>query len=232
MRTGRPKKYSSGDVAELSLSTGLSPVTIRIYFKSEKAPLFKNCFLLWYAVRRKRKMEFYNSLRKPGTQAERDLARKKIKRDTDDCYKAKIYAKNKIRRETPEGRAARNAFVRRWKKLKYDSDPLFRLAASTRARLHKVLHRSSIKKCFKTNELISCSAEQLKQWLESQFVSGMTWENYGTHWHVDHKLPLASFDLIDRTQLFTACHYTNLQPLTAFDNMSKGAKLIYVKKAA
>lgn len=60
--------------------------------------------------------------------------------------------------------------------------------------------------------------------LESLFKPGMSWENHG-EWHIDHILPLASFDLTDEQQAAKACHYTNLQPLWASENMSKGARV-------
>lgn len=57
--------------------------------------------------------------------------------------------------------------------------------------------------------------------LERQFTPGMSWTNYGD-WHIDHIKPLASFDLTDRVQLLVACHFTNLQPLWAEENLKKG----------
>lgn len=73
---------------------------------------------------------------------------------------------------------------------------------------------------------IGCSIEELKIHLESKFVPGMTWENYGLKgWHIDHIVPLSSFDLTDVDQLKKAYHYTNLQPLWAEDNLSKGNKV-------
>lgn len=72
-------------------------------------------------------------------------------------------------------------------------------------------------------ELLGCSVEALKSHLEKLFTSGMSWTNYGK-WHIDHKRPCDSFDLSDPLQQKVCFHYTNLQPLWAFDNLSKGAK--------
>lgn len=40
-------------------------------------------------------------------------------------------------------------------------------------------------------------------------------------WHIDHIKPLCSFDLKDKVQFKEACHYSNLQPLWAKDNLNK-----------
>ena len=50
----------------------------------------------------------------------------------------------------------------------------------------------------------------------------MAWKNYGK-WHIDHIIPLDSFDLTIREQLLEACHFTNLQPLWEEDNLKKGS---------
>lgn len=71
---------------------------------------------------------------------------------------------------------------------------------------------------------LGCSIEALKQHIESQFTEGMSWDNYG-EWHIDHIKPLSKFDLSNKEQFKAACHYTNLQPLWAKDNLSKGAKI-------
>lgn len=72
---------------------------------------------------------------------------------------------------------------------------------------------------------LGCSIEEFKQYLESKFVESMTWENYGK-WHIDHVVPLDSFNLSNREELLLACHYTNLQPLWAKDNLVKSNKIV------
>lgn len=76
-------------------------------------------------------------------------------------------------------------------------------------------------------ELIGCSIEHLKEHIEKQFVEGMNWENWSFYgWHIDHIRPIASFDLSDPAQVKECFHYSNLQPLWAKDNLSKGDKFI------
>ena len=75
----------------------------------------------------------------------------------------------------------------------------------------------------KTAEIVGCSWEQLRLYIESQFIEGMSWENRDL-WHIDHIIPLSSAKTVG--DLEKLCHYTNLRPLWASDNMSKGAKLV------
>jgi hypothetical protein len=71
--------------------------------------------------------------------------------------------------------------------------------------------------------LLGCSMKQFFKIITLRFLPGMTWDNYGVKgWHIDHIVPLSAFDLSDPKQLKIACHYTNLQPLWAIDNLRKG----------
>ena len=78
---------------------------------------------------------------------------------------------------------------------------------------------------------LGCSIEEFKIYLESKFSPDMTWENWSINgWHIDHIKPISSFDLTDRKQLLEACHYTNLQPLWADENLTKGKKVEILEK--
>lgn len=73
---------------------------------------------------------------------------------------------------------------------------------------------------------LGCTVEELKKKLELLFQEGMSWGNYGIDgWHIDHIRPLCSFDLLNPEELKKACHYSNLRPLWAKDNLSKSGKI-------
>jgi hypothetical protein len=97
------------------------------------------------------------------------------------------------------------------------NSPYYKYSNSLRRRINHFVKE----KDFSVSDLIGCSSEEFRQYLEKQFVSGMTWENYGVHgWHIDHIIPLSSAR-DDLERLKQLCHYTNLQPLWAEDNRRK-----------
>jgi hypothetical protein len=94
---------------------------------------------------------------------------------------------------------------------------------NVRRRIAKALDGTSCTPA--TIKLIGCTVEELMRHLESRFKSGMTWENYNYRgWHIDHVKPLALFNFLDPAQIEEAFHYTNLQPLWAHENFSKGGR--------
>lgn len=104
---------------------------------------------------------------------------------------------------------------------RYNTDPLFRLRVTLARRIGMAFKHNY--KSATTMELVGCSIAEAKKCIESQFAEGMSWQNWG-EWHIDHKIPFAAFDLSVPENQRKVCHYTNLQPLWAKDNLKKGAK--------
>jgi hypothetical protein len=116
-------------------------------------------------------------------------------------------------------------YKKRYKKKKLKSDIQFKIKERVRKRVHSAIKRLKEKKIYSITKAIGCNSEELKKYLESKFLSGMTWDNHGLYgWHIDHVKPLSSFNLTNEKEFFQACHYTNLQPLWAKDNWEKGSK--------
>jgi hypothetical protein len=70
-------------------------------------------------------------------------------------------------------------------------------------------------------EFLGCSVSSLKYYLESKFKPGMSWNNYGSEWEIDHFNPLFKFDLRKTEDLEKVCNYTNLQPLWKGEHYKK-----------
>ncbi|MNX99669.1 hypothetical protein D3C86_1321310 [compost metagenome] len=134
----------------------------------------------------------------------------------------KLNQKQKLYYEANRSKYSANSLVQ--KKRRYREDPLFALEGLCRRRILCAMQKGGYKKSTKTENILGCSYEDLVKHLESKFLPGMTWENRGRHgWHIDHETPLASASTAE--ELEALCHYTNLQPLWAEDNLKKGAKM-------
>jgi hypothetical protein len=69
---------------------------------------------------------------------------------------------------------------------------------------------------------LGCTIAELWIHLESKFQPGMTRDNIGTAWEIDHVFPLAKADIVgSRAEFLAACNWRNLQPLTPKQNNSK-----------
>jgi len=146
----------------------------------------------------------------------------KIKANDKAYYEANI-DKKKARHKA--WRVANPDKIKAYNNTRIKIDIQYKLSRRLRSRLYKAL-QGNYKNGSAVRDL-GCSIDELKMHLESKFQSGMSWDNWSFDgWHIDHIKPLASFDLSDRAQLLLACHYTNLQPLWAIDNLSKGDSII------
>jgi len=124
------------------------------------------------------------------------------------------YRKNKRDVLLPKQRAYQNG--------KLANDPIYKLKKRMRTRLYCALINQGAIKSARSQELFGCTIPEMKVHLESQFTEGMSWENFGSFWHVDHVSPLAAFDLTKPHIQKLAFHYSNCRPLEAAKNLQKG----------
>lgn len=140
----------------------------------------------------------------------------------------KEYRKNNRKRLTlyhKSWRDENNERINERRKIVYKENmkkPEFRILNSCRSRIRNIINNKSNR----TIKLLGCSPNFLRKWLEWQFKSDFSWDNYGEYWHIEHVLPCASFDLTKKNEQQKCFHWSNLKPLEATKNCSKGNKII------
>jgi hypothetical protein len=117
--------------------------------------------------------------------------------------------------------------ARKSSKKRKSIDPGYKVQCNLRSRLKDLMKTTKKGGSETISLLIGCSTFDLAKHLESQFAKWMTWDNYGTKWHVDHIMPCFAFDHTKPLQVRQCWHYTNLRPLCAKQNMSKGATITH-----
>lgn len=115
------------------------------------------------------------------------------------------------------------------RKWKIENDPFYRASLRIRRRLYDYMRKKDWHKNTSFNHYIGCSLKDLKEHIESQFQDNMSWDNYGVKgWHIDHNIPLSLASTPE--ELEKLCHYSNLKPMWAKDNIKKGNKINVEKK--
>lgn len=168
------------------------------YIQQNKSQL-KIYYKDWFSENKQQRNEYNKKHRKKNLQKYKDYNKK---------YRSKLSYKERKRNYESKKRKSCN---------------IFRIKNNLRKRIGSFFKGKGKSKS--TEKLLGCSYQDFIVYLENKFTDGMSWQNYGLHgWHIDHITPLSSAQ--DELSLETLCHYTNLQPLWAKDNLSKGDKII------
>lgn len=106
------------------------------------------------------------------------------------------------------------------------ADPDFKMMRAARNCVSRIARKVGSRRWKRTSteEYLGCTYDQARAHIEAQFKLGMSWENHGDVWEIDHIRPLASFDLSSESDVRAAMHYTNLQPLYWKKNLAKSDK--------
>ena len=129
-----------------------------------------------------------------------------------------IMQRVKDRASLPEIKEKRREYINKWtrdrSKTPYGVAECF---------MRKCISRCLTNKTDRTSAILGYTKEDLVAHIESLFLEGMTWENWGD-WHIDHIRPISSFLKAGVTDARQINALQNLRPLWAFDNLSKGAR--------
>lgn len=126
-------------------------------------------------------------------------------------YHANLAASREYSARKARERHARLKHTPEWKAKHFARNQLARIARQA---------KGWAKNC-RTIEYLGCTYEEAARWIESQLPEGWTWENYGKAWHIDHVVQLSDGSLLDPEHIARVCHYTNLRPLSAAENLSR-----------
>lgn len=147
----------------------------------------------------------------------------KIKSELDDSIKLKrnLYLKNyRVLNKDKRSYLDRKDYIIDYNRKRINSDVSYKILKNLRCRLY---HCAKGSKRVNSYDLCGITSKELRAYLESNFLEGMSWDNYGL-WHIDHIKPCKLFDLTNIMEQKKCFHYTNLQPLWATDNKKKGAR--------
>lgn len=135
-------------------------------------------------------------------------------KETEKKRSKEWYEKTKVSR-----RAHKAKYYRERRKV----DTIFALKSGLVRLIRTSINRFGYKKKSKTCEILGCSYDEFKQYIESKFESWMNWENKGLYngelnygWDIDHIIPLSSAKT--EAEIIKLNHYSNLQPLCSKTN--------------
>lgn len=105
-------------------------------------------------------------------------------------------------------------------------DKKFKLTSNIRTLIRNSIHSKRYSKNSKTQEILGCSYDEFKKYIESKWEVWMNWDNYGNPkdgvfepnktWDIDHIIPTSS--ALTEEELIKLNHHTNLQPLCSYVN--------------
>tara|TARA_R110002051_G_scaffold304951_2_gene374572 strand:+ start:133 stop:714 length:582 start_codon:yes stop_codon:yes gene_type:complete len=141
----------------------------------------------------------------------------------ENVDKILLQKKEYRKRNRPSIREYQKEYNKEYVPHKLKTDKIYKIKYVLRKLIAHSMWNKGYTKKSRTFEILGISYEEFSLYMERQFVKGMSWDNHG-EWHIDHIIPLAS--AITEADVIRLNYYTNLQPLWAKDNLSKGSKII------
>ena len=212
-----------------------------IYKKSMVSKICKKCNIEKSINSFQKWKNYHKSQCKECINLSRQEYHKKYRLENSDQIKSRQieYKTNNIekRKETQKKWSDKNPnYMKEYQENRLKNDTLFKLSRSIRTRISKSISRQKFRKTSKTSEILGCSFEEFKIYIESRFESWMNWNNRGLYnselnygWDLDHIIPIS--EAKNEEDIIKLNHYTNFQPLCSKTNRDlKKNKLTYEQR--
>jgi hypothetical protein len=189
------------------------------YFTKEEIRIAKNL----------QQKKYYDKIKEPKLtieEKEKINVKKKKKRK---IYLKEYYIKNRkkilnyskeyfIKNKERESKKNNDRYRERRK-----NDPLYKLITNIKRNIRGGMVRNNFQKKSRTNEILDCSYEEFKIYIENQWEPWMNWDNYGLYngtinfgWDLDHIIPISNS--ITEEEIIKLNHHSNFQPLCSYIN--------------
>lgn len=136
----------------------------------------------------------------------------------DPELKKRQYDKQQEWRSSEAGKAQLAAYARRYRERNEQARKLSTVRGAIWAAMHNETNVAT------AEGYLGCSIPEYRKYLESKFLEGMSWDNFGRgvgKWCIDHVRPVAFFDLRDPEELKQCFRFSNTQCLWNQDNLAK-----------
>ena len=159
----------------------------------------------WYSLNREKKLE-QNRKWYETNKEEVNKQRKTYREENREKYLEQVRSYNRKRR----------------------SDPVCRLQENVSRMVYAAIKRGGQTKGGSTFDYLPYTPKQIREHLENQFDDKMSWDNYGSYWHLDHIYPksLLPYDSMDHPNFYKCWTLENLQPLEASENIIKSNNVV------
>lgn len=104
-------------------------------------------------------------------------------------------------------------------------DPVFALSTRIRSLIYARIYSGGYTKKSRSQEILGCTWPEFKLHIERQFLKGMSWDRL-SEIHLDHIVPIATAKTEE--EVIALNHFTNIRPMWAKDNLSKGAQVTHL----
>jgi hypothetical protein len=156
------------------------------------------------------------------------IAERKKRKYEEGREEREILAKIKKEEKEKARKEKRKEYNRTWAREYRRKNKEYALRQNIKTHVWYALRKqASSKRGESVFQFLPYTVKQLKEHLEKQFDENMSWENYGSYWHVDHIHPQSAYPYTSmEEENFLRCWaLENLRPLEAMENYQKSNKV-------